>query len=613
MNTGLIEEQEGKEADIPDETGHPNFEFSEVGLEKVTMMPKPKGDGFFVKRTYVGGRLEVLGRANITYGQKWSTVVAFNAPDGTRQLVVVANADLAGDGKTAREKLANAGFQMSATRDGRNALSEFILSHPNEKIFTIADQRGWVGNDFVYADEVFSASEADTARRSVLFDSTMTGHSFAKNGTLEAWQHYANLAKGNPLMLMILAAAFAGPLLKLLREEAGGVHLHGVSSRGKTSVAWYAATVWGPGGENGFINSWHGTINGVESLGYVYSDTALFLDELGQGKVEDLEALIYLFGNGQGKLRATKTGALGAVQQCRTFVISTGEESISERIKSGGRRGVVSQLKAGAAMRMISIPAASADSVGLFEDLHGHESEASFVATLRAGSLENYGFAGPAFLRSLVADREKHTEFCKKAIVEFVSEVTDDADDPQIARCARRFALIVAAGSLAEQLGILKFPLGTCRDGVLECFERWKLDQVPQQSREERDVIERTRRFLAAHGDNRFDQIVGSSRRRDVCVDTEDDVKLSNLPKHNRAGYFKENESGIRTYFILPGVFEDEICAGYDNKMAGRVLRDAGFLISGEGNRICKKVRVPDLDQPMRLYAIRSSIISDDT
>jgi putative DNA primase/helicase len=63
-----------------------------------------------------------------------------------------------------------------------------------------------------------------------------------QSGKLSSWKdEVANLAEGNPVLLFALSTAFAGPLLRFAGIEGGGFHLHGGSSKGKTTAAQLAA------------------------------------------------------------------------------------------------------------------------------------------------------------------------------------------------------------------------------------------------------------------------------------------------------------------------------------------------------------------------------------
>jgi hypothetical protein len=78
----------------------------------------------------------------------------------------------------------------------------------------------------------------------------ITGTSMHARGSLAEWQeHVASKATGNPVLLFSLSASFGRPLLKPAGLEGGGFHLHGLTSRGKTTQLQMAGSVWGCGAD----------------------------------------------------------------------------------------------------------------------------------------------------------------------------------------------------------------------------------------------------------------------------------------------------------------------------------------------------------------------------
>ncbi|MEH6521779.1 MAG: hypothetical protein V7775_11235 [Sulfitobacter sp.] len=261
---------------------------------------------------------------------------------------------------------------------------------------------------------------------------------------------------------------------------------------------------------------------------------------------------------------------------------------------------------------MIDMPAEVDEDTGIFENLHGFKNSAAFVEEIRNQSGMHYGHAGIDFIQQFVSEQPAHVAFCNAEIKRFLAAVTEEDDDPQTARRAKRFALIAASGSLAEKMGILPFPVGTCLDGVKECFRRWQVDQMSKSSKEEVDIIERAKRFISKNSDTRFDRIVRGNSWSVAPGIEQEQVEILNLPKFERAGYFKEDDDGTRTYMILPQVFETEVCGSLNASSAGRILLKHGYLIPGEGTRMARNVHVPNLAGSMRMYVIKSSILSAD-
>src|SRR5262249_4654575 len=137
-----------------------------------------------------------------------------------------------------------------------------------------------------------------------------TAGAYVARGTLEEWsEHVSRLAVGNDLFLFTMSAAFAGPLLDVMGEASGGIHLWGGSQTGKTTLMCTTASVWGPGdNKTGPIRSWRVTDNGLEAVAAEHSDGILILDEIGQASAREVSDIVYMLGNQRGKARMGRAG-----------------------------------------------------------------------------------------------------------------------------------------------------------------------------------------------------------------------------------------------------------------------------------------------------------------
>lgn len=112
---------------------------------------------------------------------------------------------------------------------GRQALGEYLQYVTPKKKMLCATQVGWCGDSFVLPEVVIGESGSD-----VIFQS---GHhvqeEYTRAGTLAGWRsEIAARAIGNPILMLALSAAFAGPLLAKCKTENGGIHFLG-GSRGR--------------------------------------------------------------------------------------------------------------------------------------------------------------------------------------------------------------------------------------------------------------------------------------------------------------------------------------------------------------------------------------------
>jgi uncharacterized protein (DUF927 family) len=77
----------------------------------------------------------------------------------------------------------------------------------------------------------------------------------------------------------------------------------------------------------------------------------------------------------------------------------------------------------------------------------------------------------------------------------------------------------------------------------------------------------------------------------------------------NRAGFRETLSTGETEYYILPAVFQNEICAGLSHVQAARSLAEAGLLKRGEGRHVAQYKTLPEMGL-RRVYVV--SLPNDD-
>jgi len=271
------------------------------------------------------------------------------------------------------------------------------------------------------------------------------------SGTLDEWKEniVAKIAD-EPYMLFALGAGLAGPFIRFSGVEAGGFHFVQLTSRGKTTAAQVAASVWGCAADPStaptrtFVNKWNGTTNALEALAAAHCDTLLVLDELGTfSDKQDFSSLIYMITGGAGKSRLTQDSALRHTLAFRPWVISTGEISIREKVQQGG--GV---MKGGIAVRFPDIPVD--DSLIL-----NAENPGALAKDLKASCAQHFGVAGPALIQSIIDTfliHENAADDIKGRVAEAKARLLESrALPPEAERTLERFALVEVALEYARQ------------------------------------------------------------------------------------------------------------------------------------------------------------------
>lgn len=304
----------------------------------------------------------------------------------------------------------------------------------------------------------------------------------------------------------------AAPFLALLNEEGGGFHLAGDSSKGKTTAARLALSVWGdPETTKG---NWDTTPLGLQNLALARNDGLLVLDEIGQSAdPRKIPQMVYSVINGVSKTQGAKDGGNRRQKTWRNLILSTGE--INPESLIGDR----AQWKAGNHVRLPDIQAEAR--YGIYDTLAVEASRARFLDTL------------PPM-------------------------------EGQARRIARRFALLAAVLEYAAPITGMRQGAGEA--GIRQCFNEW-LEENGTGNREDRRIIEQVIAFM--------DVNALSMRFSDWNAQTVN---------QNHAGYRKQ-EGSIDEYWIIPVVFEDEVCKGYSPRKVCEVLHDRQWLKKADNGR----------------------------
>jgi putative DNA primase/helicase len=497
----------------------------------------------------------------------YGRLLRFRNTSGTWHTWAMPQELLRGSGEELRGELLAMGVELTPGSQARNLLMTYLQARPPQRQMRCALQVGWDGNAFVLPDTVIGPDAEN-----VIFQSGERGHEeYTRAGTLEGWREtIAAKAIGNPLLTLALSAAFAGPLLAKCHQEGGGLHFVGDSSTGKTTLIEAACSIWG--GPN-YRRSWRTTSNGMEGAATLFNDGLLALDEISECDPREVGAIVYALGNGRGKQRASRTGTARSVTRWRTFVLSSGERTISTSMLEGGYRA-----KAGQGVRLLDIPASG--TFGAWDDLHGQATGAAFSDAIKTAAITHHGHAGRAFLERLTHDTQDLAAYLERLKQAPLFAATDG----QHKRVAARFALIATAGELATEYGITGWPEGLALGAALHGFQAW-LATRGEGNDERRQIIERVSGFIERHGDGRFSN--ADVTGHDVIRD--------------RAGWYRDETEGRVYLFTKDGL--REALKGFDFRRALDHLIEAGMLPKAQANG--ERSRFYRIDgRAMKLYPI---------
>ena len=497
------------------------------------------------------------------HGADWGLLLRFINPDGKWHEWAMPSYMLKGHGDEMRGELLSLGVRISP--DGNKLLHRWLASRNPKSRIIAAMRTGWhdspQGIAFVLPNKVIGANN-------VRFQSEYAIHDdFTQKGTLGDWKsEVAAFCQDNPILLLSVSSALAGPLLKIAKLQdigGAGIHLMGDSSRGKTTALQVASSAWGA---PSFMRTWRATANGLEATAASRNDTFLPLDECGESDPKEIGLIIYSLANGVGKQRAKRTGGAREAARWRAIVLSSGECSIGTHMSESGKR-----IKAGQQARLLDIPATNFE-FGSFNYLHGSDNGRSFADQLKRATSKNYGHLGVAFVEKLIAAQQDlpalYADTCKLPAF--------SNNDGVESRAVGTFALIGMAGELATEYGLTGWKEGDAINAAITAFQSWRKYRGTGKT-EDRQILQAVRDFILQHGDSRFSKL--------------SDLNSESLHIKNRAGWWEEPDSDGRVYLFNSPALREAV-PGFEITKILDVLQKAEWITEQDKDKRSKKTRV---------------------
>lgn len=550
--------------------GGGRFEVSKRGVSFIG----PDKDGNEKPPMFLCSKLCVIAKTRDAKSGAWGRLLEWRDDDRITHRWAMPLELLQGDGADVRRELANMGLTIAPTKSARDMLASYIQVWKVEARARCVERLGWHGGVYVTANE----SIGDNGEIVVFQNAHAVEPALCQAGTADDWrQSVGVLAAGNTRMVFALSVAFAGPLADVAGEDSGGFHYRGGSSSGKTTALKVAASVWG--NPSAYVRMWRATANGLEGLAALHNDGLLILDELSQIDPREAGDAAYLLANGQGKVRASRTGSARQAARWRLLFLSAGEESLSALMAKGGKRA-----NAGQEIRLADIEADAGAGMGAFETIHGHATPAEMALAIKDAATKYHGAVGIEWLRRIVEDRGKLADFLHDGMAQFVADVLPAGAAGQVQRVARRFALAAVAGELATHYVLTGWQQGESERAAKACFAAWLEAFGGAGNREERAILDQVRAFFEAHGASRFENLNADHDQRII----------------NRAGFYRTGADGGREYIVLQEAFKREVCQGFDAKAVIKALLANGWL-ERDGDKAQRRERLPNMGR-VRCY-----------
>ncbi len=433
-------------------------------------------------------------------GRLEAVELACLAPDGSVVTFQLSLKDIHNDLKKVKTTLSS--YRLSYYQGTENQLIRFMLGCAKMELIKsicLVEQAGFVPEKRVYVthEATLSREDGHSAKRYRYRLRKQLGQ-LSSRDSLEAWRRsVAEPVRQFPIMVFSILAMLTNVLINLLQKPSTIVHVYGLSSVGKTTLAMLAQSTVGRAtdpSEDGTsaIRKWHNTFNALISLIEMHHGMGLVLDELGSFTGRNFSSLMYAMTNGQSKGRCDKDSLLiEAKNTAALCIFSTGEMSSDDFL-----RKLRDSVNSGARVRMLNIEILQDDARLPGETLAQAKAR---IDQLKAACGTYYGTALPALAQGLLNLPEATSfEVLQQLTRDRVNEcagrleslVNGATESPLIRRGLDFFAMTLATGLYGIELGVLPFTESEVLDAVVEGANRWA-----SSLREKPDDVS-----LAAHG-----------------------------------------------------------------------------------------------------------------
>ncbi|MGQ7938498.1 DUF927 domain-containing protein [Paraburkholderia sp. D1E] len=505
--------------------------------------------------------VEIIGRTRDAADTSWGRVLRLKKDTGEWKQIAVPMRMLAGDPVKLREMLLDNGAEVM--RFESKALESYMLTAANSKklpLLYCTDRVGWFeGQDaFVTPFEVIGAND-------VVFQDNRARLEYSQKGSLEEWKRTVPaLAEGNPMLMMVMAIGLAGPLLREYNKDSVMYHLCGETTGGKTTSALAMLSIWGPPDSQKL--TFVATPNAIMAAAIERSDTAIVVDEANEENAEHVFGMAYNIANGSEKGRSDITGRLREMRTFRIAAVTTGEKTIQYLVECTGK-----EYAAGMSVRLIDVFVRG--EYGIFDDLHGElerhggdgkAAGAAFAKRLKDAASKCHGWAGPEFVRSMLADRPDLAALLKENVSLLKVHARSAAD----LRTAESFAIVAVAGELGIRYGLFPWSSESMRDACITAFKRW-MENRPKagKSSDTHNAAQSLVDYIDRFGGSRFSDINGGD------FGDGSDVRVI-----DRSGYWElvEGEvAGMEAEVDVVGLPPGKVGSMIANEVAGSGVKEA--------------------------------------
>lgn len=255
----------------------------------------------------------------------------------------------------------------------------------------------------------------------------LRGH--RERGNLAESVRFIHETADRPQLQVMVNAALAAPVLRVVGADNFVIDLCGETSTGKTRALMLAASMWGEPTTRGTIGMWNMTRTAIEEHLSVLRGVPMFLDETQLAKPEDVGVTVYGVTQGKSRGRSTREGVLQNVTNFETVLLTTGEQPTTKLAEA--QPGVMPRV-----IEVTGTPCRDKEQADL----------------LTAVTTRHFGHVGPAFVGHL---REWDEVTLTVRLGELKRELAGHAQSRLAGRRADSVAVLWLTNELGHQAGLL--------------------------------------------------------------------------------------------------------------------------------------------------------------
>ncbi|WP_288843446.1 DUF927 domain-containing protein [uncultured Deefgea sp.] len=529
-------------------------------------------DGIEGGDKWLGDFLEIVAQVRDIEESEFAVRVRFKNMDGNIKELTIPREKISSDQSTAvlDTYLSKSGYVFSYAMVSKRLLLQYLQAGLNAPRARLVARTGWYQETSAF---VLPAEVIGDAGEWLIYDGSLKVPVMAA-GAAQSWRDgVSRYAVSNPLLMLTLGAGFAAPLIAWSSIDTGGFHFVGASKKGKSTICDMAASIYGK--PNDYRQTWNNTATALEYTTAAFNHLPLLIDEISQAEERGISKAVYALSQGKGKGRGKDTGGLRDLTRWGCFILSNGEEALSNVIKRGGGK-----VNAGQEVRFIELSADRKN--GAFDDLHGFGDASAMCKSMALTANEHHGMIGRDYLNKLAAaDRSAFKGLIHDAMDKFKREAVPVGASGQASHVAQYFALCGFAGELATSYGLTGWETGSAWTAAKWMYADWLRGRGGAGDGEDMQIIKQVQHFFEQHGMSRF------QADNDEENTTFDEKSAKTLA---RCGFRKTIElhpggdlGGVKLsdteYYVFPNSWRNDVLAGIDYKRANKVLLECGVLI----------------------------------